>query len=147
VVIWLAAILLIAAVALFVSAPLSDLETTGTGPAIDEESGRRAHEHAIAIQALRELEFDHAMGKLDSSDYAVLRERLERRALAAMAGWEKPPGPPSPVPVVTIPPSSAPVAATPWITAKFCSQCGTKTEQMHNSCPHCGAPFAATAAS
>ena len=83
-VIWVAAILLIIAVALFVAAPLSDPLFGGRRSSISAESERREHEHGLAIQALRDLEFDHAMGKLDAGDYRVLRERLEIRALAAM---------------------------------------------------------------
>src|SRR5262249_3713010 len=87
---------MIAAIALFVAAPLTDHDTIGGTSATDEQSGHREHEHALTVQALRELEFDYAMGKLDANDYRMLRGRLETRALAAMAGWEKRPGPPRP---------------------------------------------------
>jgi cytochrome c-type biogenesis protein CcmI len=85
VVIWVAAILVVAAVALFVAAPLSDDASDGGRPATGGESERHEHEHALAVQALRELEFDHAMGKLDADDYRALRQRLEIRALAGMS--------------------------------------------------------------
>jgi hypothetical protein len=77
VVIWVAAILLIIAVALFIAAPLIDPVLGSRRSVISAESERREHEHALSIQALRDLEFDHAMGKLDAADYRVLRERLE----------------------------------------------------------------------
>ncbi|MBX6330784.1 MAG: zinc ribbon domain-containing protein [Gemmatimonadaceae bacterium] len=37
-----------------------------------------------AVAALREVEFDRATGKLSESDYAVLKARYTREALAAM---------------------------------------------------------------
>ena len=85
-VIWFAAILLIAAIGLFIAAPLSDQVLTGRRSAPNADLEQREHEYALALQALRELEFDHAMGKLDEGDYHRLKDRLEKRALAAMSG-------------------------------------------------------------
>jgi hypothetical protein len=44
---------------------------------------RRVDESA-AIEALREIEFDRATGKLSDSDYAALRERYTSAAVAAL---------------------------------------------------------------
>ena len=38
----------------------------------------------VAVSALREIEFDRATGKLSESDYAQLKERYTRQALARM---------------------------------------------------------------
>ena len=88
--IYLAAILVIAAVALFVAAPLmmssSASATRGFEPSASE---RLEHEQSLALAALRDLEFDHEMGKLSEGDYVSLRATLERRALAAMSGLEQ----------------------------------------------------------
>ena len=140
-VIWVAAIFLIIAVALFIAAPLSDHLSSVSSPTTGAESERREHEHALAVQALRELEFDYAMGKLDADDYRPLRQRLEIRALAAMGGWEKKPSPSSRdrgAPVVPL--SQSTVART--VRGQFCSQCGTGLAQTHNFCPDCGAALA-----
>jgi len=144
VVIWIAAILMITAVGLFIAAPLSDQVFAGHRSAIRVEADRREHEHALALQALRELEFDQAMGKLDAGDYCILRERLENRALAAMSGREKTPRQPSPDHVMQA--AALPQTITParTITVNFCPQCGTKMGGAHNFCANCGAALAVT---
>ena len=43
-----------------------------------------AERERSARDALREVEFDHRLGNLDDSDYQALRDRYERRALAAL---------------------------------------------------------------
>ena len=132
-VIWIAAILMITAVGLFIAAPLSDQVFARRSSAISTESERREHEHALALQALRELEFDQAMGKLDASDYRALREKLETRALAAMGGREKTPSQ-----------SSDHVAPVRTVTVNFCTQCGTRIGRAHNFCANCGEQLAVT---
>src|SRR5260370_17314394 len=76
-------------VALFVAAPLLEAARRGHAGETDPERGRLEHERALAIQALRELEFDREMRKLSEQDWAELRQRLEDRALRAMAALEK----------------------------------------------------------
>ena len=144
-VIWIAAILLIAAVALFVAAPLSDYVSNRSTPATGADSQRREHDHALAVQALRELEFDHAMGKLDADDYHALKQRLEIRALTAMGERKKTPGGSSADRVEPVAPSSQPIVAARTIGVSFCSQCGTRLAQAHNFCPNCGAGRTVTA--
>ncbi|MBF6559269.1 MAG: c-type cytochrome biogenesis protein CcmI [Candidatus Binataceae bacterium] len=83
----LAAILLVAAVALFVAAPLAEGFTPRRGtrrPALEALE----HDRELAMQGLRELEFDHEMGKVDDRDYQELKRSLEDRALAAMSSIE-----------------------------------------------------------
>ena len=82
-VIWIAAIMLIIAVALFIAAPLTDYVLGGHNKVVSREPEGWVREQALAIQALRELEFDYAMGKLDSNDYLALKQRFENRVLAA----------------------------------------------------------------
>src|SRR5260370_10692944 len=76
-------------VALFVAAPLLEAARRGRAGETDPERGRLEHERALAIQALRELEFDREMRKLSEQDWAELRQRLEDRALRAMAALEE----------------------------------------------------------
>ncbi len=46
---------------------------------LDSEARKR-----VALAALKDVEYDRAAGKLDEADYATMRARLEREALAAL---------------------------------------------------------------
>jgi len=86
----LAAALIVAGVALFVAAPLG----IGLVGARAKSSGelqveRHEHDRGLAVQGLRELEFDREMGKLSDADYQSMPKALEDRALTAMAAVEK----------------------------------------------------------
>jgi cytochrome c-type biogenesis protein CcmI len=146
VVIWVAAILLITAVGLFIAAPLSGPVFAGRSSAISAESERRRHEHALAVQALRELEFDQAMGKLGAGDYHELRERLENRALAAMDGREKAPRQLAGDLVPSVAPWPQLMRPARTVTVNFCAQCGARAVSAHNFCVNCGAALAVTLA-
>ncbi len=136
---WTAAILLIAAIALFVAAPLTDFDSRNSDPASSPEPSGREREHTLAVQALRELDFDYAMGKLDLDDYRALRQSLEFRALASMRGCEERPAPAlvkHDDAVPALPPRDLPTRVA---SVNFCFQCGTAMGQGHNFCPTCGA--------
>ena len=144
-IIWVAAILLITAVGLFVAAPLSDNVFGGRGSTSSPDSERRDHEHSLAVQALRELEFDHAMGKLDADDYRALKEKLEHRALAAMGKREEAPRQFSLDRTAPVAARSQSIAPARTIVVNFCPQCGTRIGRAHNFCANCGTPLAVTA--
>jgi cytochrome c-type biogenesis protein CcmI len=162
-VIWLAAILIVGGIALFVAAPLTGgFLSPRRRSASEFDLERREHERGLAVQGLRELEFDRQMGKLSDADYESLREGLQARALAAMAAIEKlraaqgtgpasrPPArripsiPPAPaVRRPEIPPSApAPIrpagAAAGVRNVSFCPQCGARAAQKANFCAECG---------
>jgi cytochrome c-type biogenesis protein CcmI len=85
----LAAALIVAGVALFVAAPLgSGLVGARAKSAGELQAERHEHERALAVQGLRELEFDREMGKLSDADYESMHKALEDRALTAMAAVE-----------------------------------------------------------
>ena len=87
---YLAAVLIVASVALFVAAPLGGgLLATRRAGRDAAEAERLEHERALAMQGLRELEFDREMGKLSEPDYAALHEGLMARALGASAALER----------------------------------------------------------
>jgi NADH pyrophosphatase NudC (nudix superfamily) len=133
--IWIAGILLITAVALFVAAPLTEHRTGIFESTSGRERQSLDHEHALAVQGLRELEFDRAMGKLDTDDYHILRQRLEARALIAMRSIERKAG--------SLASSSQAVSAKPRATAErvnFCPQCGARFKPTYNFCPNCAPP-------
>lgn len=67
---------------------------------------------ATAVDALRDIEFDHATGKLSESDYAALKREYTTRAVLAMR---------SAGPEVPVCPDCGP---RPEQDAVFCSECG-----------------------
>ena len=157
--IYLAAVLIVASVALFVAAPL------GGGLLARRRAGRDAveaerleHERALAMQGLRELEFDHEMGKLAEADYAALREGLMARALGASAALERLY---AAAPAVAISAAFAPEMAGPRprlvkypatpgsapgspSRIRSCPQCGVEAA-AGNFCCECGAPLSRSA--
>ena len=162
-----AAILIIAGVALFVAAPLGlGLIATRDKSAAELDLQRLEHERGLAVQGLKELEFDREMGKLSDSDYHALHDQLENRALTAMTSIErlrqktqqktrddvtKPPAaaarPPSaPIRVVAPPPRRSENAPTFSFRSessssrrvRFCPQCGTRAASDGNFCAECG---------
>lgn len=87
---YIAAVLIISGVALFVAAPLSGgLRGRAKRSREELELDHWEHEHALAVQGLRELEFDREMGKLSDADYESLRASLQGRAFQAMSAIEK----------------------------------------------------------
>jgi hypothetical protein len=68
-----------------------------------------------SVDALRELEFDQATGKISDSDYASLKARYTQKALVAMRAGDK----------------------------LVCDRCGPRPELDAVFCSSCGAPLAA----
>ena len=139
--IWIAAILMVVAVAIFVAAPLADgLPRRELRPDIEME--RLEHERGLALQGLRELEFDREMGKLGDADYNSLREGLEARALAAMSALEA---------ARKRGRSGLRLAsrrARPAASARnfvFCPQCGVRAGAGNRFCAVCGAAMGGAA--
>jgi hypothetical protein len=159
-VLYLAAVLIVASVALFVAAPL------GGGLLASRRAGRDAaeaerleHERGLAMQGLRELEFDREMGKLSEADYTGLREALMARALAASAALERLRAPQAPqarprlvkaaaaapaAATMTAATAAAPGAAPAAPRVRFCPQCGVEVASG-NFCSECGAPLSGSA--
>jgi len=168
---YLAAILIVAAVALFVAAPLSGgFPRRRRSNRIELELESLEHDRGLAVQGLRELEFDREMGKLEDLDYRDLKRSLEDRALSAMTAIERARGAarasgmrlaarsPRPVPaaVATTPgtgssprpqparrPSRAGGAGQPIVN--FCPQCGVRVAAGYNFCAECGTDLNAVA--
>ena len=90
VLVYLAGLIVIAAVAIGIAAPLlwpRALEPIA--PVADPERYRLEKEKELAYAAIKEAEFDLQMGKLSPEDHAALREKYEARALAALAALER----------------------------------------------------------
>ena len=140
---YLAAAMIIAGVALFVAAPLGGGFFPGRQRSASEVDRQRLeHERGLAVQGLRELEFDREMGKLSESDYGSLHAALEQRALKAMAALEKfradqgrAKG------SVRRIDFARSVAGSPRAVARninFCPQCGVRCPAEARFCGECG---------
>ncbi|HEV3111899.1 MAG TPA: zinc ribbon domain-containing protein [Candidatus Binataceae bacterium] len=141
--IYLAVVFIVVGVALFVAAPLFETVRGARAGGGDLERSRLEHERALAVQALRELEFDREMRKLSEQDWSELKQQLEARALRAMAALEKldqeaavrsaPAGRKRVSRITDVVPS----AAAP--TVRFCPACGKPVAGKVNFCGECGA--------
>ena len=81
----------------------------------DQEAGRQAKAER-AIDALRELEFEYQTGKVSEEDYAKLRARYARQAIAARDELGE-----------TVGPGACTSCGAPRKEgAKFCSACGAQ---------------------
>ena len=97
---------------------------------------------AVALRALKEIEFDRATGKLSDGDYEQLKAKYTAEALAAMrrepgAGSREqkaPPAPRSPLPAPLCP-DHGPRAEKDAI---FCSECGRRLGPAIGYCARCG---------
>ena len=155
---WIAFFLIVAGVALFVAAPLGGgIISFSRKTAAELERELLEHERGLAVQGLRDLEFDREMGKLSDVDCEALRSDLESRALKAMAALEKldadakaaaksPPRlaakPPPPSEPRVTPPAPRPVAAlTSARNLSFCPRCGIRAARDAKFCGECGAPL------
>ncbi|MGD1028726.1 c-type cytochrome biogenesis protein CcmI [Candidatus Binatus soli] len=159
----LAAALIVAGVALFVAAPLGiGLAGVRAKSPGELQVERHEHERALAVQGLRELEFDREMGKLSDADYDSMHKALEERALTAMAAVEnfrlqtdKAANPKKlsstpltqaprradavPTPVVHAEPPQPPQSSpAPSRKIRFCSKCGTRAAADSKFCAQCG---------
>lgn len=75
-----------------------------------------------AVDALREIEFDHATGKLSEQDYAQLKATYTQRAVDAMRAGD---------------------AGEAGATVPVCRRCGPRPEPDAVFCSECGAALAA----
>lgn len=90
VLVYLAGLLVIAGVAVSIAAPLLWPKVSGPStPTTDPERYRLEKEKELAYAAIKEAEFDAQMGKLSPEDHAMLREKYEARALAALEALER----------------------------------------------------------
>jgi hypothetical protein len=122
----------------------ADMGDEGDDP--DEDFSTRA----VALRALREIEFDRATGKLSDADYDGLRTKYTAEALAALragdreagsgsreAGAEQRAGTTRPASRLPLPgcPTHGP---RPEPDAVFCSDCGRRLGAAPGYCARCG---------
>jgi hypothetical protein len=77
-----------------------------------------------AVDALREIEFDHVTGKLSDRDYAELKSAYTQTAVAAMREKED-------------------ALGNDVGSGVICAQCGPRPERDAVYCSQCGRPLAA----
>jgi hypothetical protein len=93
---------------------------------------------AVALRALREIEFDRATGKLGDADYDALTQRYTAEALAALREDAHQPAP-GPAPRAPVPGRACPThGARPESDADFCSECGRRLTPATGFCSRCG---------
>ena len=108
-----------------------------------------------AIDALREIEFDRATGKLSDDDYSSLKAEYTRTALVELRA-KGPTAPPRPADPAMVPPNdvSGAVAADPAEAAvsryravrRSCETCGPRPEPDPAFCSSCGTYLRGTCA-
>ena len=130
--------------------PILRPENVGRGTR-DEGSGADEGEdpdddfspRAVALRALKEIEFDRATGKLSDSDYEALKAKYTAEALAALRTGNEtretgnvmaPSFPDSRVPNPVCPTHGP----RPESDAQFCSECGSRLASAPGFCSRCG---------
>jgi hypothetical protein len=120
-------------------------EHTGTAADEGEDPDDDLSPQAVALRALKEIEFDRATGKLSDDDYETLKARYTAEALAALRTetGERGVGSGS---IVERPPSRSPLPSPvcpthgprPESDAQFCSECGARLASAPGYCSRCG---------
>ena len=103
---------------------------------------------AVALRALKEIEFDRATGKLTDADYDALKRKYTTEALVALRtgdGQHRVDGghvPPTPIYLAERGGEEASVCPThgprPERDALFCSACGRRLAKAPGYCNRCG---------
>jgi hypothetical protein len=117
------------------------LEPAATDAPVDEgdDPDDDMSKEAVALRALKEIEFDRATGKLSDTDYEQLKAKYTQEALAAMRG--EPRLTPGASPGIT---KARPAAfcpehgVRPESDAVFCSECGRRLGTAPGYCVRCG---------
>ena len=143
----LTAVVLAAVAIVFVLRPIfsphtiaPDVDDAGADP--DDDLSPRA----VALRALKEIEFDRATGKLADADYDALKHRYTEDALQALRAGEPAAPPAAPArsaaaisPAGSLAARSCPThGPRPERDAVFCSECGRRLEGAHGFCSRCG---------
>ena len=136
-------ILLAAGAMYFVLLPIlrPPLEPAASQTPIDEgdDPADDMSAQAVALRALKEIEFDRATGKLSDTDYEQLKAKYTAEALAAMRGEPRPT--PGASPGITRARPTVPCpehGPRPEKDAQFCSECGRRLGTAPGYCARCG---------
>lgn len=132
-------IVTVAVVCIFVFRPF----LTTKGRIGETDSGRGGgnqlvEEREALIDAIRELDFDHRMGKVEEDDYRGTRSRYEHRAVELMRTIEETAGP-APEIEARIEEEIAALRKRDTVT---CAGCGYAMPEGARFCPQCGKALA-----
>lgn len=128
--------LAIGALAMVLSPLLSSLEANDAPARERAPDGDTEDRPVTAVDALREIEFDRATGKLSDADYASLKTRYTRDALAELRSAQGAvPVAPS---VVTIEDPVEAAIHRARATVRECTACGPRPESDATFCSGCG---------
>lgn len=103
----------------------------------DEDISPEQRRRDLSLAALKEIEFDHATGKLSDADYQRLYDRYAGEAVAAFKQEDRGTGGRG---------GGIDVAATPSRrppVPRFCEECGAVLEGSGKFCSECGTRVAA----
>lgn len=113
-----------------------------------EEPGEDLSPRAVALRALKEIEFDRATGKLSDSDYQSLKGQYTTEALVALRAADESSAREQPRHDPKRPAARARAAVCPThgprpeSDAQFCSECGRRLESAATGfCTSCGKPL------
>lgn len=133
------AVLLVAAVILFILQPMLSGRRVSLHRELDEPTEAEARRR-VKLLALRDVEYDFATGKLDENDYHAMRTELAAEALEALAQVESEL-------------AAGPAGANPALEQEIerlksglrsgttCGSCGSGNEAGSKFCAFCGAPL------
>lgn len=93
-----------------------------------------------ALLAIKDIEFDHATGKLSDEDFSLLRGKYQAAALAAMASSPTPPPRDRVEELVAARVAAVERAGGGEGPAAFCPSCGSPLPADGRFCPTCGHP-------
>jgi predicted nucleic acid-binding Zn ribbon protein len=121
-----------------------DAEDEGLDP--DDDMSPRA----VALRALKEIEFDRATGKLSDTDYEALKRKYTAEAITAMRDEGRGTGDARSIPLahpaLRVPqPACAVHGPRAEQDARFCSECGRRLGDAGGFCARCGTPLEAEA--
>ena len=122
-------------------------DTSDEGLDPDDDMSPRA----VALRALKEIEFDRATGKLSDADYDALKQKYTAAAVTALRDEGRGTGEVSIRSVTSRPPSLVPRPSCvahgprPEPDARFCSECGRRLGDAGGFCARCGTPLEADA--
>jgi hypothetical protein len=111
--------------------PLIVAEGRSSTPVSIASPSAAPDDHGEAVAALREIEFDHATGKLSDSDYAELKTQYTSEAVVAMRARDN----------VADDPVEAEIRRVRAQT-RVCPACGPRPEPGARYCSRCGAALA-----
>ncbi len=86
-------------------------------------------EKALVLRSIKELEFDHGMGKVSDADFKDIGGRLRARALALMQDIER----------AAHAKETSTRASARADAGTTCSTCGKANDDDARFCKHCGA--------